>query len=166
MPDLQFIIHPLDPIFDEHSKVLVLGTMPSPESREAGFYYGHPQNRFWRVMAQLFDEPLARSNDARRSQMLAHGVALWDVLAQCEIIGASDASIRNPKPNDLNPILNAASIRAIFCTGAKSFDLYRQLCESATGRKAIKLPSTSAANAAKRLPDLVAEYRAILPYLA
>ena len=89
MPDLQFIIHPLDPIFDEHSKVLVLGTMPSPKSREAGFYYGHPQNRFWRVMAQLFDEPLARSNDARRSQMLAHGIALWDVLAQCEIVGAS-----------------------------------------------------------------------------
>lgn len=166
MPDLQFIIHPLDPIFDEHSKVLVLGTMPSPKSREAGFYYGHPQNRFWRVMAQLFDEPLARSNDARRSQMLAHGIALWDVLAQCEIVGASDASIRNPKPNDLNLILNAASIRAIFCTGAKSFDLYHRLCESATEREAIKLPSTSAANATKRLPDLVAEYRAMLPYLA
>ena len=159
------IEHPLEPIFDKHSQVLVLGTMPSPKSREVGFYYGHPQNRFWKVLSLLFDEPLATTNERRRDQVLRHHIALWDVLASCEIEGASDASIRNAQPNDLSMIFNAAPIRAVFCTGAKSAELYARYCQKATGIPAVKLPSTSPANAAVSLDELVAAYRALLPYL-
>ena len=163
--ELEHITHPLEPIFNEHSRVLLLGTMPSPKSREVGFYYGHPQNRFWRVMASLLNEPLSTTNEERTEQILTHGIALWDVLAYCDIAGASDASIRNPHPNDLTRVLNAAPIQAIFCTGTKCHELYRKLCEPTTGISATRLPSTSAANAALRLGDLIREYRTILPYL-
>lgn len=159
------IVHPLEPVFDERSRVLVLGTMPSPKSREAGFFYGHPQNRFWRVLAALFDEPVARTNERRRDQLLRHHIALWDVLASCEIEGASDASIAQPEPNDLARITDTAPIEAVFCTGAKAFELYGRLCEQACSIPAVKLPSTSPANAAARLDDLVEAYRAILPHL-
>ena len=94
------IVHPIPPVFDERSRVLVLGSMPSPASRDSGFNYGHPQNRFWRVMAQLADEPVPTDNDWKRDFCLRHHIALWDVLAECDIEGASDASIRNARPND------------------------------------------------------------------
>lgn len=157
--------HPLEPIFDERSRVLVLGTMPSPKSREVGFYYGHPQNRFWRVLARLFDEPLATTNERRRDQLLRHHIALWDVLASCEIEGASDASISKAVPNDLRRILDAAPIEAVFCTGAKAAELYARLCEDDCGLPAVKLPSTSPANAAVKLDELVEEYRVLLGHL-
>lgn len=159
------IEHPLRPVFDERSRVLVLGTMPSPASRETGFYYGHPQNRFWRVMATLFNEPVATTNERRRDQMLRHHIALWDVLASCDIEGASDSSISNATPNDLTRVLDAAPIEAVFCTGAKAADLYARHCEQATGMPAVKLPSTSPANATARLDDLVQAYQSILPHL-
>ena len=159
------VTHPLEPVFDGRSRVLVLGTMPSPKSREAGFYYGHPQNRFWRVLARLFDEPVATMNERRRDQLLRHHIALWDVLASCRISGASDASIADAVPNDLGRILDAAPIEAVFCTGAKSAELYARLCEPATGIPAVKLPSTSPANAAVKLDALVEAYRALLPHL-
>ena len=161
----QRIIHPIDPVFDAHSRILVLGTMPSPKSREAGFYYGHPQNRFWRVMAKLFDEPVAMTNDRRRDQMLRHHIALWDVLASCDIEGASDASISACIANDLSVIIDAAPIEAVFCTGAKSAELYTRLCEHDTGISCVRLPSTSPANAAVKLDELVASYKAMLPHL-
>nr|AHF25150.1 putative G/U mismatch-specific DNA glycosylase [uncultured bacterium Contig1772] len=157
--------HPLEPVFDGRSRVLVLGTMPSPKSREVGFYYGHPRNRFWRVLAELFDEPVATKNEWRRDQLLRHHIALWDVLASCDIEGASDASIANARPNDLSRILDAAPIEAVFCTGAKSAELYARYCEPVTGMPAVKLPSTSPANAAARFEDIVDAYRAILPHL-
>ena len=157
--------HPLQPIFDKNSRVLVLGSMPSPASREVGFYYGHPQNRFWRVLAELFDEPLATTNERRRDQLLRHHIALWDVLASCDIAGASDASIANAQANDLSPIFATAPIEAVFCTGAKAAELYTRLCEPVTGMPCVKLPSTSPANAAARLDDLVEAYRALLPHL-
>ena len=157
--------HPLEPVFDERSRVLVLGTMPSPKSREAGFYYGHPQNRFWRVLSALFDEPIATTNERRRDQLLCHHIALWDVLASCDIDGASDASIVDAVPNDLSRILDAAPVEAVFCTGAKAAELYARHCESATGMPCAKLPSTSPANAAVKFDELVEAYRAILPHL-
>ena len=159
------ITHPLQPIFDEHSRVLVLGTMPSPQSRAVGFYYGHPQNRFWKVLAMLFGEPLATSNDRRTDQVLRHHIALWDVLESCTIRGASDASIADAVPNDLTRILDVAPIEAIFCTGAKAAELYARYCEAATGVPAVKLPSTSPANAAVSLSQLVEAYRSIVPHL-
>lgn len=164
-PEANHVEHPLEPVFDERSRVLVLGTMPSPKSREVGFYYGHPQNRFWRVLAELFDEPVATANDRRRDQLLRHHIALWDVLASCDIEGASDASIGNARPNDLSRILDVAPIEAVFCTGAKSAELYGRYCEAAVGISAVKLPSTSPANAAVRFEELVDAYSAILPYL-
>ncbi len=156
--------HPLEPVFDERSRVLVLGTMPSPKSRETGFYYNHPQNRFWRVMARLFGEAVPAANDAKRDLMLRHGIALWDVLASCTIEGAKDASIADCMPNDIGWLLARAPIEAVFCTGAKAFELYGKHCQRETGIPATKLPSTSPANAAASLEDLVNAYRAILPY--
>lgn len=163
--ELTHVDHPLEPIFDKRSRVLVLGTMPSPVSRAAGFYYAHPRNRFWQVLAALFDEPVAATNERRRDQLLRHHIALWDVLASCDIEGASDASITNAHPNDLKRIIDAAPIEAVFCTGAKSAELYARHCRDRTGIDAVKLPSTSPANAAATLDDLVGAYRAILPHL-
>ncbi|MBQ9021074.1 MAG: NAD(P)H-hydrate epimerase [Eggerthellaceae bacterium] len=165
MPEAKKLVHPLEPVFDENSRVLVLGSFPSPKSREFGFNYGHPQNRFWRVMAELFDEPFAATKERRRDFVLRHHMAFWDVLASCTIEGASDTSIRDAVPNDFSPILEAAPIEAVFCTGAKAAELYKRLCEAGTGIPCIKLPSTSPANAAMKLDALVEAYRAMLPHL-
>ena len=156
------ITHTIPPVFDENSRVLVLGSMPSPASREVGFYYGHPRNRFWHVMARLANEPMPTTNEGKRDFCLRHRIVLWDVLSECEIDGASDASIRNAQPNDLASIVRSAPISAVFCTGAKAFELYDKLgCEAACGLPATKLPSTSPANAAWSLDDLVEAYEQI-----
>ena len=160
----QHVEHPLAPVYDERSRVLILGTMPSPRSRATGFYYNHPQNRFWKVMAALFDEPVPASNEQKEHLALRHGIALWDVLASCTIEGASDGSIGACVPNDIGQVLNAAPIEAIFCTGAKAMELYRKHCEPVTGRPAVRLPSTSPANAGTSLEQLVEAYRAIVPF--
>ena len=162
--ELEHIRHTIEPVFDEHSRVLVLGTMPSPKSREVGFYYGHPQNRFWRVMAALFDEPVPATNQERTALLLRHHVALWDVLASCVNEGAKDASIAECVPNNIGYLLARAPIEAVFCTGAKAAELYAKHCERDTGIPAVKLPSTSPANAAFSLEDLVSAYHALLPY--
>jgi TDG/mug DNA glycosylase family protein len=159
------VIHPLDPIYDKNSRVLMLGTMPSPKSREAHFYYAHPQNRFWRVLSALFHEEIAPENTARAEFILKHHLALWDVLHSCEIQGASDASIKNAVPNDLSIILNNAPIQALFCTGKKSWSLYHRLIEPVNGRSAFCLPSTSPANCAVSFEKLCENYRLILSFL-
>ncbi len=160
----QHVEHPLAPVYDERSRVLILGTMPSPRSRATGFYYNHPQNRFWKVMAALFDEPTPASNEQKEHLALRHGIALWDVLASCTIEGASDGSIGACVPNDIGQVLGAAPIEAIFCTGAKAAELYQKHCETACGMPATRLPSTSPANAAASLAQLIEAYRAILPF--
>lgn len=164
MSEPALVRHTIDPVFDADSRVLMLGTMPSPKSRESGFYYGHPQNRFWKVMAALFDEPVPETNDQKRSLALHHGVALWDVLSECTIEGASDGTIADCVPNNIGSILAKAPIQAVFCTGAKAAELYGKYCEPQTGMACTRLPSTSPANAAKSLEQLVEAYRAILPY--
>ena len=162
----QQVIHPLAPVFDERSRVLILGTMPSPKSRETGFYYGHPQNRFWRVMAELLDEPFPASREERLALALRRHFALWDVLASCVIRGADDGSIREPEANDLSAVLSAAPIEAIFKTGTKAAALYRKLCLPKTGMEAIALPSTSAANCRfYSYEQLVKAYAAVKEYL-
>lgn len=158
------VTHPLDPVFNERSRVLILGTMPSPKSRETGFYYNHPQNRFWRVIATLLDKPVPASNDEKKALVLAHGIALWDVLAECTIEGASDGTIAECVPNDIAWLLGQAPIEAIFCTGAKATELYQKYCEPATGRACTRLPSTSPANASVSLAQLIEAYRQILPF--
>ena len=164
--DATTVTHEIQPVFDSRSRALLLGTMPSPASREQGFYYGHPQNRFWRMLAAIFDEPVPRTIEEKRDMLLRHHIALWDVLASCEIEGASDASIRDAQPNDLARIFDAADIRTVFATGTKAGELYRKLIEPTLGVPCTTLPSTSPANAKMKLADLVDAYgKALLPLL-
>ncbi|MBM6921589.1 DNA-deoxyinosine glycosylase [Phocea massiliensis] len=144
--DSNTVLHELAPVFDKQSRVLFLGTIPSPKSREKGFYYAHPQNRFWPVLAAVFGEEIPQTTEQRRNFALSHGIALWDVLASCTIRGADDQSIKDPVANDLSIILNHADIRAIFTTGKKAAALYKKYCLPQTKREAIELPSTSPAN--------------------
>lgn len=154
------IEHPLKPVFDSGSKVLVLGTMPSPVSREVGFYYGHPQNRFWRVMAALFDEDMPHNNAERTALALRNHIALWDVLASCDIEGASDASIKNPIPNDLSAVIGPAPISTIATTGTRASQLFERFqADRFLQIGHLKLPSTSPANARMRLDDLIEAYQ-------
>ncbi|WP_428770104.1 DNA-deoxyinosine glycosylase [Treponema sp. HNW] len=139
--------HPFAPVFDKHSRLLVLGSFPSPRSRENGFYYGHPQNRFWPVLAAVFGERLPATNEEKRSFVLKHGIALWDVLESCLITGAADSSIREERANDFTPLIEAG-IRRIYVTGKAAHLLYNKHCLALTGIEALYLPSTSSANRA------------------
>lgn len=162
---MEHIIHSIEPVFDAESRVLILGTMPSPKSREVQFYYGHPQNRFWRVLAAVLGEEVPRSVPEKEAMLLRHRIALWDVLAECEITGASDSSIRNPVANDLSVILGHAPVQAVFTTGATAWKLYTRLQKPHTGIEAVRLPSTSPANCAVKMEALTEAYKAILPWL-
>ena len=162
---IERVLHPLEPVADAGSRVLLLGTMPSPKSREAGFYYAHPQNRFWRVLAALWGEETPAGTQERLAFARRHHIALWDVLRACSIEGADDGSIRQPEINDLRRVLDRADIRAIFTTGTKAAALYRRSCLPVTGRPAIPLPSTSPANCRATLDELTQAYRAILAYI-
>ena len=162
---MEHIIHSIEPVFDTESRVLILGTMPSPKSREMQFYYGHPQNRFWRVLAAVLGEEVPQSVPEKKAMLLRHRIALWDVLAECEITGASDSSIRNPVANDLSVILDHAPVQAVFTTGATAWKLYTRLQKPHTGIEAVRLPSTSPANCAVKIEALTEAYKAILPWL-
>ena len=162
---METVHHPLEPVWDSRSRVLILGTMPSPKSREAGFYYGHPRNRFWPALAAIFSEEVPLGTAARRAFCLRHRIALWDVLASCEIQGASDSSIHSAVPNPIGELLEQAPIEAIFTTGQKAFSLYQKLCLPMTGRKALCLPSTSPANCAISLDALIERYQIIKSFV-
>lgn len=155
------VIHNIDPLFAPDSKVLLLGSFPSPKSREQRFFYGHPQNRFWSVLAAVFDEDAPKTIEEKRSLALRHKIALWDTLYSCEIRGASDLSIKNPVPNDLPWLLSQTQVNAIFCTGKASYQYYCKLCQEKTGIQAVCLPSTSPANAAWSKERLTQAYRVI-----
>lgn len=165
---LVHVTHGFGPVFDERSRTLILGSFPSVKSREAAFFYGNPQNRFWRVLAALLDEPeLVESPeswmspadiDRRRCILLAHGVALWDVIESCDIVGSSDASIRNVEPVDIDRILAAAHIERVITNGGTATRLYHRYLEQKTGIAPVALPSTSPANASWSLARLVEEW--------
>ena len=157
----QSIIHPIPPVFDADSEILILGSFPSVKSREAGFFYGHPQNRYWRVLALVFGEPFPETVPDRRAFLLRNHIAAWDVIGSCEIIGSSDASIRNVQANDLEPILKSAPIREIFVNGRTAEKMYHKYTEPLTGRPAVCLPSTSPANAAWSLERLARAWSVI-----
>ncbi len=159
------VVHPLKPIYDRNSKVLILGSMPSVKSRELGFYYAHPQNRFWKILAKIYNEPIATTIEARKNFLLKHHIALFDVIQSCDIISSSDSSIKNPIPNDFTPILETANIKAIFTTGRKAYQLYNKYCYSKTGTVAKILPSTSPANCRKGIEEeLLLAYSQIKKY--
>lgn len=149
------ISHGFEPVCDEHSRILILGSFPSVKSRENSFYYGHPQNRFWKLMAHLLKEPIPETIPQKQAMLLTHGIAIWDVVAACDIKGSSDSSIRNVIPADINQILRTANIETIITNGETAYKLYRKYCEPNTRREAIKCPSTSPANAAFTLDRLI-----------
>lgn len=151
--------HTIDPVYDNHSKVLVLGSFPSVKSREQQFFYGHKQNRFWRVMAQVLDCAVPESVEQKKSMLLTHHAAVWDVIASCEITGSSDASIRDVVPNDLSRILSHADIQVIYTNGSKAHQLYQKYIYPVNGREAHLLPSTSPANAGYSLERLVEAWK-------
>ncbi len=159
------ITHIFDPVFDSESRILILGTMPSPKSRELGFYYSHPRNRFWPVLAKIFGKNVPETPEEKANFALEHKIALWDVLKECDIEGSSDSSIKNAVPNDISIILNSADIEAVFTTGATAAKLYKKFIEPKTGISAIALPSTSPANAKVKFEELCEEYKIVLEYL-
>ena len=154
--------HPFGPLYDAASRVLILGSFPSVKSREQNFFYGHPQNRFWTVMAGLLGEPVPQTIPEKREMLLKHHVALWDTIASCRLTGSSDASIKGAVPKDISKILEAADIREIYCNGTASWSLHEKYIRPVTGRGAVKLPSTSPANAAWSAERLAGAWSVIL----
>ncbi|MDE6284661.1 MAG: DNA-deoxyinosine glycosylase, partial [Bacilli bacterium] len=154
--------HNIEPIYNEQSKILILGTMPSIVSREVQFFYAHPQNRFWHILETIFEVTLNSIQD-KKNFLLRHNIALWDVISSCDIQGSSDSSIKNIVVNDIPKILEASDIQCIFCTGKKSYVLFKKYFDVSI--PVICLPSPSSANAACSFDKLVFEYSQILHYL-
>jgi hypoxanthine-DNA glycosylase len=161
---MEYVFHTIAPIVSPESEILILGTMPSPKSRADSFYYAHPQNRFWPALALVYGEPAPQTPTEKKALVLRRRLALWDVLRSCTIIGASDASIRNPAANDVAGLLCGTNIQRVLCTGATAARLYRKLLETKTGIPCETLPSPSAANARMSLEQIAAAYAgALLP---
>ena len=160
MPGMkEHIIHPIQPFYDKESRILILGSFPSVKSREQMFFYGHPQNRFWKVVAKVFDDDAPTTVPEKKLFLKKHNIALWDVIGSCDIEGSSDSSIENVKANDISLILDSAKIKRVFVNGKTAEKYYRKYIEPQTGIKAICLPSTSPANAAWNLERLVRTWR-------
>ena len=156
------VIHPFPPVWDERSRILILGSFPSVRSRETGFYYGHPQNRFWALMARLYGEGFPASKEERLAFALRNGVALWDAIESCRITGSSDASIRDAKPNDIAGLIAQTNITRIFCNGQQSYRMFMRYCADPCSIAATPLPSTSPANAAWTMDRLAEAWKVIL----
>ena len=153
MTDYRHVEHTFGPVYDSESRILILGSFPSVKSREISFYYGHPQNRFWKLLSLLFNEEIKD----KKTFLLKHHIALFDVIESCDIIGSSDTSIRNVKPNDLSLIINNSKIETVYLNGSKAYELYKKYCADKYDIDAIKLPSTSPANAAYSIEKLCYE---------
>ena len=151
---MEHVIHTIPPVFDRHSRILILGSFPSVQSRQGQFFYHHPRNRFWAVLARVLGEAQPETVEEKRAFLLRNRLAVWDVIASCEIQGSNDSSIRNVVPNDLNRILKAAPIEQILVNGRTAEKLYQKYCQKQTGRPALAMPSTSPANAAWSLERL------------
>lgn len=156
------VSHPIPPVFDRNSKVLILGSFPSVKSREAQFFYGHPQNRFWKVTSAVLGVQEPHTIEEKKAFLLSHGIAVWDVIASCDITGSSDSSIKNVVPNDLSQILKVADIRTIFVNGKTAEKFYNKYVKDVIGREAVCLPSTSPANAAWSLERLTEAWEQLI----
>lgn len=153
------IHHPIPPIYDENSKILILGSFPSVKSRDQQFFYGHPQNRFWKVLAAVFDCPVPQTVDEKKELLLRNKIALWDVINSCEITGSADSSIKDAVPNDLGVIFSVADIKQIYVNGKTAEKYYNKYMKERYGREAVCMPSTSPANASWTLDRLVGAWR-------
>lgn len=156
------MIHTFEPVYDEKSRVLILGSFPSVKSREAGFYYYHPKNRFWHVLSTITEEKEPATIEQKRDLLYRHGIAVWDVVYSCDILGSSDASIKNVVPADISMLLSKTKIRKIYANGAKAEELYNRYCQAKTGVEICRLPSTSPANAAWTINRLVESWKVIV----
>lgn len=157
--------HGFGPVYDEKSRILILGSFPSVKSREEGFFYGHPRNRFWKILAAVCNETEPVTIEEKKQFLLKNGIALYDVIEECEIVGSSDSSIRNVIPADLNPILEVSQISAVYTNGRLAGKLYRKYQEPVTGLPCVELPSSSSANAAFSLEKLTGIWQETLPQL-
>lgn len=158
------VSHPIPPLYDEHSRVLILGSFPSVKSREGRFFYHHPQNRFWKVISTIYGEPVPITIEQKQELLLRCRIAVWDVIQSCEITGSSDASIRNVIPNDLAVVLEHSRVEHIIANGSTSYQLYMKYIYPVTGMQIIKLPSTSPANAGYSLARLLEEWSILKKY--
>lgn len=149
------ISHPVPPVYNKESQILILGTFPSVKSREGEFFYNHPQNRFWPVICEVFNEKLPETIEEKRQLLLRNHIALWDVVESCEITGSADSSIKNVIPNNIGIILRQANIKKIFANGGMAERLYRKYIYNQVKMEIIRLPSTSPANASFSLDDLI-----------
>ena len=156
------VVHPIPPVYRADSRILILGSFPSVKSRETGFFYGHPQNRFWKVLATLLKEPVPDTIEEKKAMLLARRIALWDVIQSCDIKGSSDSSIKNVQPTDIGMILEKTNITRIYANGNKAGQLYKRYQFPVTGIEAMVLPSTSPANAAWSLERLCEAWQVIL----
>lgn len=159
------IQHPIPPLYDENAKVLILGSFPSVKSREQMFFYGHPQNRFWKVISAVMDVHTPESIEEKRNFLYTKHIALWDVIASCDITGSSDSSIKNVVANDLSEILKKANIKQIFVNGKTAEKYYNQYIRDTIGRNAVCLPSTSPANAGWNLDRLIEAWKTVKTYM-
>lgn len=159
---MSMIAHPFPPVYDEYSEILILGSFPSVKSREEQFFYGHPKNRFWKVLSAVFDFPVPESVEDKRSFLLINRIALWDVVSSCEITGSADSSIKNVIPNDISRILGNSDIKRIFLNGKTAEKYYNKYIKEKISVEAITLPSTSPANAKWTLEMLIAQWNIIL----
>ena len=150
------MIHTFEPVYNEHSNILILGTFPSMKSRANGFYYQHPQNRFWKVISALAGWPTPVTIEAQKTMLLENHIAVWDMIYSCDTNGSSDSTIKNVVPNDIRALLNKSAIKTIYANGGKAYELYNRYCYQQTSKEIIKLPSTSPANAGYSLEKLVA----------
>lgn len=162
MGEYQKVKHEFEPVYDKNSKILILGSFPSVKSREQQFYYGHPQNRFWKMIAALTGTPVPETIDKKKKMLLENGIAVWDVIAECEIIGSSDSSIRNVVATDLRQILDCAQIQQIYANGNTAKKLFDKYQKPICGREIKGLPSTSPANAAFSLETLIERWSCIV----
>lgn len=155
------VIHEIPPVYNKNSEILILGSFPSVKSREGQFFYHHKQNRFWKVLSAVVNDVLPETIDEKKEFLLRNHIAVWDVIASCDIEGSSDSSIKNAVPNNFSDILKAAPIRQIYTNGGTAYKLYHKYCEKMTGIKAVKLPSKSPANASYSLDRLIGEWNVI-----
>lgn len=153
--------HNIPPVYDNDSRILILGSFPSVKSRQSGFFYGHPQNRFWKVLAKVFDSPVPETIAEKKAFLLSYHIAVWDVLGSCEISGSADSSIKNAKPNPIEIIINECDIQHIYVNGKTAEKYYNRYISKKVGIKAVCLPSTSPANAEWSLTRLSDSWRII-----
>jgi len=157
--------HPFKPVYDKNSIILILGTFPSPKSRENGFFYGHPRNRFWKLLTYLTNSPkIPESINEKIQFLIKNKIAIWDTIESCDIKGSSDAKITNIIPADLNLILNDSKIEKIYANGTKAYETYMKYCYSSTHKEIVKLPSTSPANATYSFEKLLSEWKKLLNF--